>query len=145
MTSYHFMFHPLCTMFSYVWQLLLKNFMMTLMSSRWRDIAVLYLQGSALAFSTLTLLVGRQEEQPVCKNWLMRCWCGYLSGARCRLFAYGPADATASQNPIISCIIYVQTGFYLSGTSLPRLSWKRGHWANVVVIVIVVIVVVTCK
>jgi len=25
----------------------------------------------------------------------MRCWCGYLSGARCRLFAYGPADATA--------------------------------------------------
>ena len=25
----------------------------------------------------------------------MRCWCGYLRGARCRLFAYGPADATA--------------------------------------------------
>ena len=25
----------------------------------------------------------------------MRCWCGYLSGARCTLFAYGPADATA--------------------------------------------------
>ena len=22
----------------------------------------------------------------------MRCWCGHLSGARCRLFAYGPAD-----------------------------------------------------
>ena len=33
----------------------------------------------------------------------MRCLCGYLSGARCRLFAYGPADATASQSPIISC------------------------------------------
>jgi len=32
----------------------------------------------------------------------MRCWCGYLSGAGCILFAYGPADATASQNPIIS-------------------------------------------
>ena len=26
---------------------------------------------------------------------MMRCWCGYLSGVRCRLFAYGPADATA--------------------------------------------------
>jgi len=39
------------------------------------------------------------------KNWVMRCWCRYLSGARCRLFAYGPADATASQNPIISCLI----------------------------------------
>jgi len=32
----------------------------------------------------------------------MRCWCGHLSGARCRLFAYGPVDATASPNPIIS-------------------------------------------
>jgi len=30
--------------------------------------------------------------------------CGYLSGVRCRLFAYGPADANASQNPIISCL-----------------------------------------
>ena len=39
------------------------------------------------------------------KNWVMRCWCGYLPVARCRLFAYGPADATASQNPIISCLI----------------------------------------
>ena len=40
-----------------------------------------------------------------CKKWVMRCWCGYLSGPRCTLFAYGPADATASQNPIISCLI----------------------------------------
>jgi len=24
----------------------------------------------------------------------MGCWCGYLSGARCRLFANSPADAT---------------------------------------------------
>ena len=29
----------------------------------------------------------------------MRCWCGYLSGARCRLFAYGPSDATAIPKP----------------------------------------------
>jgi len=29
----------------------------------------------------------------------MRCWCGYLPGARCRLFAYGPADATAMRKP----------------------------------------------
>jgi len=48
------------------------------------------------AFSALTLLVGHQEEHPACKNWVMRCWCGYLCGTRCRLsFAYGPADATA--------------------------------------------------
>jgi len=25
----------------------------------------------------------------------MGCWCGYVSGSRCR-FAYGPADATAT-------------------------------------------------
>jgi len=47
----------------------------------------------------LTLLVGRQEEYPACKNWVMRCWCGYLSGGRWRLFAYGPADATAIPKP----------------------------------------------
>jgi len=44
------------------------------------------------AFNALTLLVGYQEEHMACKN-VMRCCCGYLSGARCRLFAYGPADA----------------------------------------------------
>jgi len=47
------------------------------------------------AFSALTLLVGRQEGHPACKNWVVRCWRGYLSGARCRL-AYGPANATAT-------------------------------------------------
>ena len=50
-------------------------------------------------FSALTLLVGHQEEHPVCKNCLMRCWCGYLSAAWCRLFAYSPADATAIPKP----------------------------------------------
>ena len=35
------------------------------------------------AFSALTMLVGRQEQHPVCKNWAMRSWHGYLSGARC--------------------------------------------------------------
>ena len=29
------------------------------------------------------------------KTWVVGCWRGYLSGARCRL-AYGPADATAT-------------------------------------------------
>jgi len=67
------------------------------------NIAVLWW---ACAFSALTLLVGRQEEEhPACKNWVMRCWRGCLSWARCRLFARGPSDATASQNPIISCLI----------------------------------------
>jgi len=48
------------------------------------------------AFSALTLLVGRQEVHPACKkNWVVECWRGYLSGARCRV-AYGPDDANAT-------------------------------------------------
>ena len=39
-------------------------------------------------------LGGRKGIRPV-KNWVVGCWRGYLSGARCRL-AYGPDDATAT-------------------------------------------------
>ena len=46
----------------------------------------------------------RKSIQPV-KKWVMRCWCCYVSAVRCRLFAYGPAAATASLYPIISCLI----------------------------------------
>ena len=41
-------------------------------------------------FSALKLLVGR----PACKNWLMRCWRGYLSGTRWKWLTYDPDDAT---------------------------------------------------
>ena len=63
------------------------------------------------AFSALTLLVGRQEGHPACKNRVVGYWRGYLSGARCRL-AYGPADATASH-----CLLLQENPdwFYLSG------------------------------
>ena len=37
----------------------------------------------------------RKGIQPV-KNWVVGCWCGYVSGSRCR-FAHGPADATATK------------------------------------------------
>ena len=33
------------------------------------------------------------------KNWVLVCWHGYLSGARCKLFAYGLADAIAIPKP----------------------------------------------
>jgi len=39
-------------------------------------------------------LGGRKGIRSV-KNWVVGCWRGYLTGARCRL-AYGPADATAT-------------------------------------------------
>ena len=50
------------------------------------------------------------------------CWCGYLSGVRCRL-AYGPADATATH-----CLFLQQNPdwFYLSGTGSPGQSLKMG-------------------
>jgi len=47
------------------------------------------------AFNAVTLLVGRQEGHPACKNSVVGFWCGYLFGASCR-FAYGPANATAT-------------------------------------------------
>jgi len=60
-------------------------------------------------FGALTLLVGWQEGHPVCKNRVVGCWRGYLSGARCRL-AYGPADATATDYLLLQ---YNPDWFYL--------------------------------
>jgi len=51
---------------------------------------------NAIAFTALTLLVGRQEGHPDCKKLrVVGYWHGYLSGVRCRL-ACGPADAAAT-------------------------------------------------
>jgi len=41
-------------------------------------------------------------------------------GADCLQFAYGPADATASRNPIIFCLIQTQTGFTFLVPAYPR-------------------------
>jgi len=68
-----------------------------------------------LAFSALTLLVGRQEGHPACKElsgrvlawlsvWGIKLYFNQptnLSGARCRL-AYGPADAIAGRQRLRS-------------------------------------------
>ena len=62
---------------------------------RVRDILLHVIFYSHVAFSALTLLVGWQEGHLACKNWVVGCWCGYLSGAMCRL-TYGPADAIAT-------------------------------------------------
>jgi len=56
----------------------------------------------------LMLLVGWQEGHPACKkNWVVGCWHGYLSGARCRL-AYGPADASSTH-----CLASVKSRLFL--------------------------------
>jgi len=59
-----------------------------------------------VAFSALMLMGSRNGIWPV-KNWLVGCWCGYLSGSRCRL-AFGPADAIALT---VSCFSKIQIGF----------------------------------
>ena len=51
-------------------------------------------------------LGGRKGIRPV-KNWVVRCWCGYLSGARCRL-----AYVQLMPLPLtISCSSKIQIGF----------------------------------
>jgi len=54
----------------------------------------------------------------------------WLSVAKCKWFAYGPADATATHH------LFLQQNlewFCLSGTGLSRMSWKRGRKMGVVV------------
>ena len=63
--------------------------------------------GGFFAFSALTLLVGRQEGHPACKNRVVGCWCGCLSGARCRLNM-----AQLMPLPLtVSCFSIIQIGF----------------------------------
>jgi len=71
-----------------------------------------------IAFSALTLLVGRQEGYPACKNWVMGCWRGYLSGARCSL-AYGTAGAT------VSCFVKIQIDLTFLVPAYPGSPGKR--------------------
>jgi len=67
----------------------------------------------------LVKLVGRQEGHPACKNWVVGCWHGYLSGAWCR-FAYVPADATATHYLApVNPDWFLPSLFYLSGTGSP--------------------------
>jgi len=46
------------------------------------------------------LLVVQQEGHPAYKNWVVRYWRGCLSGVRCKWFAYGQADATATPSSL---------------------------------------------
>ena len=60
-----------------------------------------------LPFSVLTLLFGRQEDHPAYKNWVMRCWCGCLSGARsicsswCRCHPKAPSSFVSFKSSLV--------------------------------------------
>jgi len=64
--------------------------------------SVFWVSFSALMPSVLwrCWLGGRKGIRPV-KNWVVGCWCGYLSGAKCGL-ASGQADATATHLSLAS-------------------------------------------
>ena len=57
-----------------------------------------------VAFSALTLSVGRKGEHPACKNWVMRCWCLERGANRLHKVQLMPLP---SQIPIISCLIQI--------------------------------------
>jgi len=69
------------------------------------------------------LLGGRKGIRPV-KNWVVGYWHVYLYLARCKWFACGPTDATATRSSLASL---KPDWFNLSDASLPRLFRKRGH------------------
>ena len=56
----------------------------------------------------------------------MWCWHGYQAGARCRLFAYGLADATAvPKHHVVSFLIKIQNGFFFLVLAYPGCSGKE--------------------
>ena len=65
-----------------------------------------------LAVNALTLLVGRQEEHLACKNWVTMFFVVICveRGADC-LHMVQVMMPLLPENPIISCITYIQTGF----------------------------------
>ena len=79
----------------------------------WYHYTHIYWQHIILGILTSVLwrcwLGGKKGIRPV-KNWLVRYKRGYLSEARCKWFAYGPADATAtppSPAPVKSRMVYL--------------------------------------
>jgi len=79
-----------------------------------------------MPFSALTLLPGHQKQHVACKILSDE----VLSAARCRRFANGPADATAT--PIISCFIKIQNAFTFLVLSYPGCPGKEAiKWVSV--------------
>jgi len=61
-------------------------------------------------------LAVRKSIHPV-KGWVMRCWHGYLSGARCKWFACDPADATTTPSSL--ALLKSRFGLTFPGADCP--------------------------
>jgi len=72
--------------------------------------------------SVLWSWLGARKSIQSAKRWVMRCWCGNLSAVRCKWFAYGPADATATLSSLAS-LKFRWVNIAVAG--LPMLLWKK--------------------
>ena len=80
-------------------------------------------------------LGGRIGIWPI-KNWVGRYWRGYLSGAKCKWFAYGPADITATPSSLAPVKFRMVAFLVPAYPDCPgKTSWNRCS---------IVIVVVSC-
>ena len=93
----------------------------------------------AVKWVCVCVYVGQQEEHPAC-SWVMRCWHGRLSVARCKWLAYGPADATATPSSLASVkprmfilLLPAYTGFpWRKAVELVSL-WSQDQFTKVLV------------
>ena len=60
--------------------------------------------------------------EPDCKEWVMRCWCGYLSEARSSWYHC---------HPIASCFIKTQIRLTFLVPAYPGCPGIRGHWMGI--------------
>ena len=76
---------------------------------------------TGFVFSALILLVGCQEEHLACKKF------SHMVLAWLSVWSKVPMTCTWCSWCYCNPFIKIQNGFYVSGASLIRLSWKRGH------------------
>ena len=94
----------------------------------------LLMQQQHFAFSALALLVGHQEEHPACEWWGVGV---VISSAWSEVQIVCIWSSWCHRHPQTpsSLASFIPDWFYLSGTGLPRLSWKRGRYTGVCVCV----------
>ena len=81
-----------------------------------------YIRTGALCLVSRILVFSLMKIIWPVKNWIMSCWCNYLSGAKCKWLAYGPADVTPAS--VKSRVIYTySTGLSLPSVLLPSVLW----------------------
>ena len=80
-----------------------------------------YIVYSLQCFDTVAQAAGRASGPQ--KTWVMRCWRGYLSGASANNLHMVELMPLPFHHPCFRKSRMV----YPSGTSLPGLSWKKGH------------------